>query len=125
MSIGGNGSSRFNSAPAYGDGITAWACEQEHNPISRIGTAPKGGLELAQRPAFATNLLGAILSQRTVSGDYLATAVVDLSDPKPGSFVGIAAIGDTANAIGLTVGDGKLMLWRVQKGVHQKIISVD
>jgi xylan 1,4-beta-xylosidase len=25
----------------------------------------------------------------------------------------------------LAVGDGKLMLWRVQRGTHQKILSVD
>jgi beta-xylosidase len=102
-----------------------WGWPQDNEPICRLGTSPKGGLELAPRPAFATNLLGAILSQRTVSGNYSATAVVDVSETKAGSFVGIAAIGDAANAVGLAVGDGKLMLWRVQRGVHEKIVSLD
>jgi hypothetical protein len=101
-----------------------WGWPQNNEPIFRLG-GPKGGLELSPRPAFATNLLGAILSQRTVSGNYVAATVVDLSDPKPENFVGIAVIGDAANAVGLAVGDGKLMLWRVQKGVHQRIVSVD
>jgi beta-xylosidase len=99
-----------------------WEWPQDNEPIYRLGNS---GLELSPRPAFATNLLGAILSKRTVSGNYLATAVVDISQAKAGNFVGIAVIGDAANAVGLAVGDGKLMLWRVQKGVHQKIVSVD
>jgi beta-xylosidase len=107
--------------PTLGPG---WQWPQNNEPIYRLGAA-KGGLELLPRPAFATNLLGAILSQRIVSGNYLATTVADISDAKDGSFVGIAVIGDTANSVGLAVGDGKLMLWRVQKGIHQKIVSVD
>ena len=101
-----------------------WEWPQDNEPIYQVGT-PKGGLELSPRPAFATNLLGAILSQRTTSGNYLATAVADIAEAKAGSFVGIAVIGDAANAIGLAVAEGKLMLWRVQKGVHQKIVSAD
>jgi xylan 1,4-beta-xylosidase len=101
-----------------------WEWPQNNEPVYRFG-GPKGGLELSARPAFATNLLGAILSERTVSGNYVATTIVDLSDPKPESFVGIAIIGDAANAVGLAVGDGKLILWRVQKGVHQRIVTVD
>jgi beta-xylosidase len=101
-----------------------WSWPQNNEPIYRVGV-PGVGLELRPQPAFATNLLGAILSQRTVSGNYIATTVADVSELKAGSFVGIAAIGDAANAVGLAVGDGKLMLWRVQKGVHEKIVSVD
>jgi xylan 1,4-beta-xylosidase len=103
----------------------SWGWPQNNEPIIRLGTSPKGGLELSPRPAFATNLLGAILSQRTVSGNYLATTVIEMSDAKPGSFVGIATIGDAANAVGLALGDGELMLWRVQRGTHDKIVSLD
>jgi beta-xylosidase len=100
-----------------------WGWPQNNEPIYRLG-ASKGGLELSPRLAFGTNLLGAILSQRTVSGNYTATTVADISEVKAESFVGIAAIGDAANAIGLAAGDGKLTLWRVQKGVHQEIARV-
>lgn len=100
-----------------------WQWPQDNEPSCRM--TGQGGLDLSPRPAFATSLLGAIISQRTVSGDYSATTVIDISDAKPGSFVGIAAIGDVENAIGLAVGEGKLMLWRVQKGLHQRIVSVD
>src|SRR4029077_20327130 len=106
--------------PALGPG---WEWPQDNEPIYRLGNSR--GLELSPRPAFATNLIGAILSKRTVSGNYLATAVADISETKPGTFVGIAVIGDAANAVGLAQGDEKLMLWRVQKGVHQNVASVD
>jgi len=101
-----------------------WGWPQNNEPIYKLGT-PKGGLELSPRPAFATNLLAAILSQRTESGDYTATTVADISELKPGSYVGIAAIGDAANAVGLAVADGKLTLWRVQKGQHQHLVNAD
>jgi beta-xylosidase len=101
-----------------------WAWPEDNEPICQTAAA-RGGLELSPRPAFATNLLGAMISQRTVSGNYTATTVTDVSDEQAGAFVGIAVIGDAANAIGLAVGDGKLMLWRVQKGVHQRITSAE
>ncbi len=102
----------------------SWQWPQENEPIYRLAeTGP--GLNLSPRPAFATNLLGAIISQRTVSGNYTATAVADISDEKPGAVVGIAVVGDEANAVGLAIGDKKLMLWRVQRGIHQRIVSVD
>jgi beta-xylosidase len=101
-----------------------WGWPQNNEPIYRLGTA-KGGLELSPQPVFATNVLGAILSQRTVSGSYTATTVTDVSEEKEGTFVGIAAIGDSANAVGLAIGDKKLMLWRIQKAVRQKVLSMD
>src|ERR1051326_470895 len=102
----------------------SWQWPQENEPIHRLPEAGSG-LDLSPRPAFATNLLGAIISQRTISGDYAATAVADVSDQKPGTFVGIAVIGDEANAVGLAIGDKKLMLWQERKGVHQRIASVE
>jgi hypothetical protein len=56
-----------------------------------------------------------MLAIATTLGDYLAETVVDTSDLAPGSFAGIAAIGDPANAIGLAVNEGKLVLWRRDK----------
>src|ERR1051325_8108487 len=99
----------------------SWGWPQNNEPICKLGT----GLELSPRPAFATNLLGALLSRRTTSGNYTATIVADISELKSGVYVGLAVIGDAANAVGLALGDGKLMLWRAQKGVHQTIASAD
>jgi len=114
----------FNDNFMEGSLGAGWDWPQNSEPVYKLATT-RGGLELSPQPAFATNLLGAILTQRTVSGNYTATTVADISEEKAGIFVGIAAIGDAANAVGLAVGDGKLMLWRVQKGVHQRIVSID
>lgn len=102
----------------------SWDWPQENEPICQLAAAGNG-LDLSPRPPFATNLLAAIISQRTISGNYTADAVADVTDEKPGAFVGLAVIGDEANAVGLAVGDKRLILWRVQKGVHQRMANVD
>ena len=74
---------------------------------------------LVLRPSRKTNdFVGAVLARSTTVGDYSARTIVgDLTD---GTFAGIAAFGDAANAMGLAVGrGGKLVLWLRQKGRHQ------
>lgn len=68
-------------------------------------------------PSRKTNdLVGAVLARSTTLGDYTAEATI--GELTPGVFAGIAAFGDPANSMGLTTGDGKLLLWFRQKGKH-------
>jgi hypothetical protein len=63
-----------------------------------------------------------MLARSTTSGNYEATVI--LSDTTPGATAGIAAIGDNGNAAGLAMREGKLMLWRRDKGKHQVLEEV-
>ena len=40
-------------------------------------------------------------------------------------MAGLAAFGDGANAMGMGLKDGKLVLWRRDKGQHKELASVD
>ncbi|HKQ37454.1 MAG TPA: xylosidase, partial [Verrucomicrobiae bacterium] len=80
-------------------------------------TVERGNLILS--PARMTNdFLGAVLAHPTTVGDYAARTTV--GEMQRGTFAGIAAYGDAANAIGLATGPGgKLVVWLRQKGQHQ------
>ena len=77
---------------------------------------------LTLRPARETNdLTGGVLARATITGDYTARTIVDTSSLSENTFAGLAAFGDRANAIGLTVGNGKLVLWRREKSQHREL----
>lgn len=80
-------------------------------------TLERGNLILS--PGRKTNdFIGGVVARPTTVGDYTGRTTV--SELEPGTFAGIAAFGDAANAIGLAVGPGgKLVLWLRQKGRHE------
>ena len=80
---------------------------------------------LASHPDRGTNVLGAVLARATTSGDYAATATVDTAVLKPDCLAGLWAFGDSANAIGLTVGNGELTLWRCEHGQLRRLQDMD
>ena len=59
--------------------------------------------------------VGNILAQRTVSGAYTAQVMVPIQAQ---AWAGIAAIGDSNNAIGVMTRKRKVQLVKVQNGVH-------
>jgi beta-xylosidase len=90
-----------------------WQWPQDNEPDWKL---EGGRLVLASRAERGTNVLGAVLARATTTANYSATATVDIAGLKPGSLAGLWAFGDSANAIGLTVGGNKLTLWRSEHG---------
>jgi len=76
----------------------------------------EGKLKLSTQP----EKIGKVLAQRTTSGDYTATAIIDAASVKAGSAAGLAVIGDPDNAIGISLVGGKLNLWQVKEGKQTK-----
>jgi xylan 1,4-beta-xylosidase len=99
-----------------------WQWPQDNEPVYKL---QHGQLLLSARPDRGTNVLGAVLARPTTAPDYVATAIVDVADLKPGCLAGLWAFGDGANAIGVTAGEGKLMLWRREKGWLSRLVEVD
>jgi xylan 1,4-beta-xylosidase len=97
-----------------------WQWPQENEPGHETGIIQGRGLILKTSKPDETNLVAAIMARSTLTGDYEATTVVD--NPKAGVAASLAAIGDEDNATGLAVHDGKLMLWRRDKGT-QRILA--
>jgi hypothetical protein len=55
----------------------------------------------------------------------VATTSVDAGSLKPGVSAGLSAFGDSANALGLAVSDGRLTLWKRQKNKHESLVTAD
>jgi len=97
-----------------------WQWFQDKEPSYKIES---GWLVLSSKEA--PEMPGAVLARSTISGDYAATVTLDTVSLKPGQFAGIAAVGDAANSLGLVLRNGKLVLWRRDKGVFRQLAEVE
>jgi beta-xylosidase len=117
------------AAYAFVDDFTApyltpgWHWPQGNEPSTHIKPARKGWLALSSSSARADDVIGAIVARSTTVGDYEATTVADTRGMKRGALAGLAAYGNGENALGIAVGDGKVVLWRRENNEH-KIIAV-
>ncbi len=90
-----------------------WQWPQDNEPDCKL---QDGHIVLASQPGRGATVLGAVLARTTTTADYVATAVVNVAESKAGSMAGLWAFGDSANAIGITAGQDKLILWRREHG---------
>jgi len=83
---------------------------------------PAGGgwLVLDAMPEAAGNQVGAVVARPTMKGDYEVSTQVE---PDAGVLAGLAAYGDAMNALGVSVGDGEVMLWRLGAGMSQVLAT--
>ncbi|HEX8283177.1 MAG TPA: family 43 glycosylhydrolase [Pyrinomonadaceae bacterium] len=86
-------------------------------PAFRVEPARGGRLLLSPSGAAADgNPSAAVLARPTTSGDYVATAVVDLGGLRGSETAGLSAYGDAENALGVSVErGGGTILWRREK----------
>lgn len=96
--------------------IPGWQWPQSNEPnISFERKGRDGWLVLAPTTEHAADVIGAVVGHSTKVGDYVAETVVDTRGMKQGAFAGLSAYGDGENALGLAVGDGRLVLWQRQR----------
>jgi beta-xylosidase len=75
-------------------------------------------------PAIDTtnNPTAAVLARTTTTGDYVATAVVDLRGMKESELVGLSAYGDAENSLGIAVRNNKMVeVWRREKNDYKSL----
>jgi beta-xylosidase len=90
-----------------------WQWPQSNVPDFRI---ERGSLILAPTVDEANNPTAAVLARTTVTGDYIATAVIDPRGLKGKQTAGLSAYGDSDNSIGVAVNaGGGIEIWRSQK----------
>jgi beta-xylosidase len=97
----------------------------ESESVNSLGRARKGWLVLAPTEAQAANLTGAVVARSTTVGDYTATTLVETSRLTGGARAGLSAFGEMENALGLSVGDGKVVLWRREKNEQRNLETID
>lgn len=99
-----------------------WQWPQASEPRMLIA---RGRLTLAPADTPANDPLGAVLARTTTLGDYTATALVDTRGMQPGARAGLSAFGNSENALGIAVGDGKVVLWQREQNQHKIITTID
>jgi beta-xylosidase len=82
-----------------------------------------GRLTLASNGERLDDFAAAVLAVKTTTGDYLATTRLQPGALKKGVSAGLSAFGDSENALGLSVRDGKAILWRRQRNKHEIVTT--
>ena len=65
---------------------------------------------------------GAVLGRRTTSGDYVATAVVDVRGIAPSMRAGLAVLNARENAVGVSVGGGRVIVW-ARRNEQERVLA--
>jgi beta-xylosidase len=87
-----------------------WQWSVEQQPTFTLQPGKGGSLLLQARP----DQIGTLLGQRTKTAAYTASTALLLQALPAGTIAGLAAIGDPANATGIAVGNGEVLLWQMK-----------
>ncbi len=96
-----------------------WNWPVRRQPLFQI---ENGKLRLTARAQKNDDFLGGLIGRSMPAGDLTATTEIDLSTLPAGALAGLAAVGDTDNATGVAVGNGKSVLWSRIRG-QQRVIA--
>jgi xylan 1,4-beta-xylosidase len=99
-----------------------WLWPQASKPSIRIRAARGGRLLLAPAVDVADNTSGAVLARSPAGGDYTATTLVDTLGMAPTTSAGLSAYSGGGNAVGASVGGGKISVWERRDG-KQRILT--
>lgn len=82
-----------------------------------------GRLHLEVTSEAARRQFGAVLARPHAAGSYAAVARVAAPGAARGTITGLAAFSSHENALGIGVGDGRVVAWRRQAGRHVVLAS--
>jgi xylan 1,4-beta-xylosidase len=106
-----------------------WQWPVDNEPVVRFEGRRRGWLVLSPARGRGTHPLGAVVARPTTLGDYTATTVLDARTLARGASAGIAAYGDADNAVGVSLREGSLFIWRRrihdQRSDHQELTTTD
>jgi beta-xylosidase len=100
----------------------SWQWPMSGEQAARVEATSGGFLVLtpgSSSTQTADKLTGAVLGQRACSGDYVATTLVDTRGMAAGANAGLAAYSWRKGAVGLSVGGGRIFVWR-REGKDQR-----
>lgn len=103
---------------------SGWQWPHAFVPVATIDALGQRWLTLTRNPSQPEMPL-AVVARSTTVGDYDATTLVQTARLKNGATAGLSAFGDMENAIGLTISDGKVILWRREKNEQRVLETAD
>ncbi|HVF57099.1 MAG TPA: family 43 glycosylhydrolase [Pyrinomonadaceae bacterium] len=110
----------FNSAQLD----AAWQWPMYAEPGARVEVGGGGQLLLApgKASASADEWTAGVVARRTTSGDYVATASVNLTGMASAARAGLSAFSWRDAAVGVAAGGGRVYVWR-REGKDQKTLA--
>lgn len=93
-----------------------WQWPQDMDPKVSVAA---GKLRLSAVPRRPDAMASAVVAVRTTTGNYVAETSVDVLSLDKTRSGGLSAYGDHDNALGASVKDGKLLVWKRQRGKEQ------
>jgi xylan 1,4-beta-xylosidase len=94
-----------------------WQWPVNNEPQVKLG----GTLTLSASEGHNDAVVAAVLGLKTVAGDYTAAAKLDRNSLDATRTAGLSAYGDRENALGASVQNGSLVLWKRQRGKHENL----
>lgn len=91
-----------------------WQWPQANEPVVRLDAAA-GMITLSAPPEQVAEFTAAVLAVQTTAADYVAITCLDPRSLTGDTAAGLSAFGDSANALGASVQNGKIVTWRLQK----------
>jgi xylan 1,4-beta-xylosidase len=101
---------------------SSWQWPQENEPVIQFETEHEGRLILTSTNGEADDPTSAVLSQPVTSADYVATALINMSEMKTGALAGLAAYSGRDDALGIAAGAGKIIVYS-REGKKQQVIK--
>ena len=90
-----------------------WQWPMNNPPASNVETTGSGYLMLAPGAnAGADEFTGGVVARRTTSGDYTATALLNMRAMASDARAGLSAYGWRDGALGVAAGGGRVVVWR-------------
>lgn len=101
--------------------LPQWQWPQDVDPKVSVAN---GKLKLSASARRSDALAGAVIGVRTTTGNYVASTSVDVRSLGGLRSAGLSAFGDHDNALGASVKEGKLLVWKRQRG-KQEVLSTN
>jgi xylan 1,4-beta-xylosidase len=100
-----------------------WQWPQHNKPRAVLRSSEGGILELRPNETRALDRVGGVLAIKTTSGNYEAMTVVRRGKLQQGTIAGLSAYGDHENALGLSLKDSNVSLWRRIRNKEEQLMS--
>jgi xylan 1,4-beta-xylosidase len=99
-----------------------WQWPWDRTPERRLAD---GSLVLRASGRDAASAVDTIVARPALTGDYVVTTRVLTGRSRPGTMAGLSIYGNAANAIGISVADGRAIAWRRQKNAQQSLAAAN
>jgi len=97
-----------------------WQWPQNNEPRVAVHG---GTLTLTATHSADDLFAAAVIALRTTTGDYTASARIEVSSLSSGQSAGLAAFGDRDNALGASVRGRQLLVWKRQHGKQEMLAT--